>query len=146
MGPVGATEAPPADPEPAIDPETTASIDAGPSPIEEPAVLEPARLPRERPEPPATVGQQDTPTVVEEPGFVPADGMEVPVIGGPGPQGVPVVPFDPLNPPATLTPAEYQALLERRAWATEYAARRRAVAEGRTTGEHSPVVIGGPFQ
>jgi hypothetical protein len=54
--------------------------------------------------------------------------------------------FDPMNPPPTLTPAEYQALLARRAWAADYAARRRALAESRAMDEPLglPIIITQP--
>lgn len=137
-------------------PQTTASI--APAPEQTP-ILEP-RLPRQRPEPPASftqtaaaeaapdplvIPEPDVPLVVSEP--------EVRVIGGPEFPAlyaeVPRQPNRPLRPvrrllpgigpvydssyPATLTPAEYQALLERRAWAQRYSAERRTRAEGRIT-------------
>lgn len=122
-------------------PETTASIPATASTeasegIETtPPVVE-ARLPRQRPEPPAQaqparvahVDQQDPPTV-----YTP-------------PQSNDAAPpfFDPNNPPPRLTPAEYQALLERRAWAENYVAKRRAYAERRARLEEPDGWLGSP--
>ena len=123
------------DPAPTTAPETTASIE--PAPVaEEPAIVE-ARLPRQRPEPPAdlprTVAAADpSPPVVfapsPPPGYAP----------GPAPL------FDPMNPRPTLTPAEYQVLLERRAWAQNYVSRRRALAEQRAMMEEPRGFLGDP--
>jgi hypothetical protein len=88
-----------------------------------------ARLPRQRPEPPANIALVVPPPARAEPVRVeppePAS-EDVPLYDMPaepfyGPDGRPVQ--------QTLTPAEYQALLERRAIAEEYVAQQRAIAE-----------------
>ena len=108
-----------------VAPETTASIDTNADAAAQPEV----RLPRQRPEPPAQVAArpaksqrsvETSPQVIYAPN--PPPGSE------PSPRG-PF--FDPLYPRQTLTPAEYQALLERRAFAQNYAARKRAMAQRR---------------
>jgi hypothetical protein len=128
------------------EPPTTASIALDPSAEEQAAALE-APLPRPRPEPSpeivAALNAQPAPDVIPEPPVTGADVVPdvVPVYGPNGvriyrpvrrlagaPQRLP--PVDPFFHPA-LTPAEYQALLERRAWAQHYAAQRRAGAAPR---------------
>jgi hypothetical protein len=131
------------------EPSTTASIAPDLSAEEQAAALEAleAPLPRPRPEPSpeivAALNAQPAPDVIPEPPVTGADVVPdvVPVYGPNGvriyrpvrrlagaPQRVP--PVDPFFHPA-LTPAEYQALLERRAWAQHYAAQRRAGAAPR---------------
>jgi hypothetical protein len=103
-------------------PETTASIgsDNEAPGTAEPAPVVEARLPRQRPEPPAA-----------PPRAARVDRQEQPTLRSLSRQGDTVRYFDPNDPPARLTPAEYQALLERRAWAENYVLRRRAYAERR---------------
>lgn len=118
-----------------IEPESTASITPAPEDalVENEAVME-ARLPRQRPEPPAGLRSDPSETAVIEPVIVydnapnpqPVEPAPLPIFGQPFPR-------------ATLTPAEYQALLERRAWAQQYAAQRRAFAERQA--EYAPPVI-----
>lgn len=123
----------------ALGPESTASI--GPPADKEAEKLAPvteARLPRLRPEPPAGLRPEPQQAADAEPN----------VVGPPPPEPPPVyaeadatgygLPY----PRATLTPAEYQALLERRAWATQYAAERRAYAERRA--EFVPILVPAP--
>lgn len=143
-------EIPPADGIPPVElieqPEMTASIEPA---IEEASapIIEP-RLPRQRPEPPASFTQtaSSDPLVIPEP-----DVSEIPVVGEPdrptvyaGTEPQPLRVYRPIrrllpgigpvydpNYPTTLTPEEYQALLERRAWAQRYSAERRQQAEDR---------------
>lgn len=136
-----------AEPQPVVDarlpqprPEPPASVLATlePAPAEVPLVIsEPEATPGELPlvisEPPARP---------DEPEIAMAEPDQVPIIGA----GEPVRIFKPIrrlhfapmanrvyDPYArpTLTPAEYQALLERRALAQDYVARRRFMAERR---------------
>jgi len=127
------------------EPQTTASIAPDRSAGEQTVALE-APLPRPRPEPSAEfVAALNAPpasAVIPEP---PVARMDVPdVVPVYGPDGVRI--YRPVRrlaraprplPPAPfsfhpgLTPAEYQALLERRAWAQHYAAQRRAGAAPR---------------
>lgn len=115
-------------------PETTASIDPAPADAEPSSIVE-ARVPRQRPEPPAAAPRSSpaddpAPRVVHAPASPP----------GFAPGSAP--PYDPMNPRPTLTPAEYQVLLERRAWAENYSARRRAVAQRRVLEEEPPGFLG----
>ncbi len=86
-----------------------------------------ARLPRQRPEPPANVTPA-SPQPVKIRQVAPSAPADTPA---PASASLPQ-PFygsDGLPARDTLTPAEYQALLERRAVAEDYVARRRAIAE-----------------
>jgi hypothetical protein len=127
------------------EPQTTASI-APESSTEEQVVALEAPLPRPRPEPSpeivAALNAPPAPEIVPEPTVTRMLGAPdvVPVYG---PNGVriyrsirrPVFPqqLSPTDPffRTSMTPAEYQALLERRAWAQHYAAQRRAGASPR---------------
>lgn len=147
----GQTSSKPPDEEELSGPETTASVESMPIDAESAPVVEP-RLPRVRPEPSpevvaaANAAPEPEPLVIPEP--------EIPMILGEPettlgeiPDSVPVyrpgqvrifgpirrlagaprpLPLDDPSFQRTLTPAEYQALLERRAWAQHYAAQRRA--------------------
>ena len=87
-----------------------------------------ARLPSPRPEPPAGLSfVSPRPTPAQIAASAPIDARPEPQSGG----GLPLPFYGNDGAPAreTLTPAEYQALLERRALAEDYIARRRAMAE-----------------
>jgi len=105
---------------------SAAPADAGATPV---AV---ARLPRQRPEPPARVASLP-PRIGAPPATL--DDQRLRFAGAPAPalryfrRNSPY--YDPRTPPPNLTPAEYQILLTRRAWAENYAARQRALAEWR---------------
>ena len=117
--------------EPALDDSATPPDEldeAAPDSVEPVAV---ARLPRQRPEPPANA---TTPASVEPAQQVRQVVPTAPVDAPPPQPAVADLPqpfygTDGLPARDTLTPAEYQALLERRAIAEDYVSRRRAVAE-----------------
>lgn len=140
-------------------PETTASIEPASEAAESAPIVE-ARLPRQRPEPPASfierasapqvaaleepdISAPDSPLIVSEPPPTEAEiasvEPEVPVYGPDGPvrvyRHIRRMPYPPVPgrafPRRTLTPAEYRALVERRAWAERYTAERRTGIVGR---------------
>lgn len=148
-------------PEPAAEvPPITASIEQAPDALAPQTTVE-ARLPRSRPEPPAAVVERasgpevvaaeeppipdsDLPLVVSEPPQTEAEvasiESDVPVYGPDGPvrvyRHIRRTPYPPVLgravfPRRSLTPAEYQALVERRAWAERYTADRRSGVIGR---------------
>jgi hypothetical protein len=152
-----ATDAPvSADDAPAV----TASVEAILETLAPPPIVE-ARLPRSRPEPSASVIERasrsevvvseeppipdsDLPLVVSEPPQTEAEvasiESDVPVYGPDGPvrvyRHIRRAPYPPVLgraafPRRTLTPAEYRALVERRAWAERYTAERRSGVIGR---------------
>jgi hypothetical protein len=120
-----------AEPTETLEPDLAGS-DTPPEELDE-AAVEPepplvARLPRQRPEPPASFALTVPPPALPAPVRVePAEpaSADVPLydLQQPfyGPDGAPVQ--------QTLTPAEYQALLERRAIAEDYVSQQRAIAE-----------------
>ncbi len=88
-----------------------------------------ARLPRQRPEPPAglTLAPSQPASVSQVAPSTPIPAQAPQPEAADLPQ--PFYDSDGLPVRSTLTPAEYQALLERRAMAEDYVARRRAIAE-----------------
>lgn len=123
----------------APDSEQAASTDAGPTPPPAP------RLPRQRPEPPRQTASSP-PRIGAPPSTL--DDQRLRLAGVPAPALRYFRRYSPYPDPRTvyydprtvrpLTPAEYQSLVARRAWAQDYAARQRALAEWRMRQRRHP--------
>jgi hypothetical protein len=121
------------------------------SALDEEALNAPARLPRQRPEPPAGVTYAPQTAAVSPAPQSPPRYVPPPAPIPPGPFAT-QEPYRSDTPPRafygadgvpqreTLSPAEYEALLARRAVAEDYVARRRALAEDSVPSERRVIL------